>query len=196
MTEVKIIKVTGEDIRTYLDDLARLRIEVFREFPYLYEGDLDYEREYLSTYTQASYAALIVALADHQVVGASSCLPLEEEVEAIRLPLSATTYAEQEIMYLGESVLLKQFRGHGIGVAFFRLREAYARSLGRKYASFCAVVRPEDHPQRPANYQPLTTFWQKRGYAPLPRVAARLQWKDVGLEQETPKTLGYWIKAL
>ena len=25
------------------DDLARLRIEIFRDFPYLYEGDLDYE---------------------------------------------------------------------------------------------------------------------------------------------------------
>jgi hypothetical protein len=33
--------VTGPIISSVIDDIARLRIEVFREWPYLYEGDLD-----------------------------------------------------------------------------------------------------------------------------------------------------------
>ena len=32
-------RVTGSDIAPHVEDLARLRIEVFREFPYLYDGD-------------------------------------------------------------------------------------------------------------------------------------------------------------
>ena len=39
--------LTGADVRTVLDDVARLRISVFRDFPYLYDGSLDYERDYL-----------------------------------------------------------------------------------------------------------------------------------------------------
>ena len=43
-------RLTRSEAETAFDDLARLRIEVFRDFPYLYEGDLDYERQYLSTF--------------------------------------------------------------------------------------------------------------------------------------------------
>ena len=51
----------GPDIEPYLDDIARLRIRVFREWPYLYEGDAAYEADYLRTYTQASRS---IAVAD------------------------------------------------------------------------------------------------------------------------------------
>ncbi|HBF93820.1 MAG TPA: GNAT family N-acetyltransferase, partial [Marinobacter adhaerens] len=42
---VSIRRLSGDQIKPYLDDLARLRIEVFRHFPYLYDGDMDYERK-------------------------------------------------------------------------------------------------------------------------------------------------------
>jgi hypothetical protein len=42
---------TGADVGQVLDDLARLRIAVFRDWPYLYDGDLAYERRYLELYT-------------------------------------------------------------------------------------------------------------------------------------------------
>ena len=42
--------LTGTDLDTALDDLARLRITVFRDWPYLYDGDLDYERRYLAEF--------------------------------------------------------------------------------------------------------------------------------------------------
>ena len=40
----------GPDLDAALDDLARLRIAVFRDWPYIYEGSLDYERAYLESY--------------------------------------------------------------------------------------------------------------------------------------------------
>ena len=35
-----------------LGDVAALRIAVFRDWPYLYDGDADYEARYLDTYAQ------------------------------------------------------------------------------------------------------------------------------------------------
>jgi hypothetical protein len=56
-------------------------------------------------------------------------------------------------------------RGPGAGHRFFYAHEAHARSLGRRYAAFCSVIRSADHPQRPDAYNALDPFWRKRGYA-------------------------------
>ena len=42
------------------------------------------------------------------------------------------------ICYFGESILLPQYRGRGIGKEFFRRREAHARKLGTRITAFCA----------------------------------------------------------
>ena len=81
---------------------------------------------------------------------------------------AASGFDVASIFYCGESVLEPAYRGHGIGHRFFDLREAHARALGGfRSITFCAVVRPPDHPQRPAEYRPLDAFWRKRGYAPV-----------------------------
>jgi hypothetical protein len=42
----KIITYTGNAARFFLRETAKLRIAVFREFPYLSEDSYDYEMEY------------------------------------------------------------------------------------------------------------------------------------------------------
>ena len=59
---VSIRRLSGDQIKPYLDDLARLRIEVFRHFPYLYDGDMDYERKYLDTYARSPESLFVLAL--------------------------------------------------------------------------------------------------------------------------------------
>jgi GNAT superfamily N-acetyltransferase len=196
MPDIEIIKLSGPDIKSYLEQLATLRIEVFREFPYLYDGDHAYELEYLQRYVEAKDAAVFLAIEGEKVVGASTCLPLTQEIDAIRLPMTSTDFPENAILYLGESVLLSPYRGRGIGLEFFRLREAHARDLDKAYCCFCAVDRPENHPLKPKAYRNLHAFWKKRGYSPLPGIKTQLKWKDVNQDQETSKSLMFWIKAL
>ena len=193
---IEVVKISGKDAARYLDRVAQLRIRVFRDFPYLYDGTPEHEQEYLGRYLQAKDFALMLALDGETVVGASTCLPLSQETEEILQPLTETGFQANEVLYLGESVLDKAYRGQGIGKIFFRLREEHGHQLGMKYASFCAVERPEDHPLRPKNYQPLHGFWQKYGYSPLPRVQATLAWKDIDEEQESGKKLTFWLKKL
>ena len=101
-----------------------------------------------------------------------------------------------QIFYCAESVLLRDYRGLGIGHAFFDAREAHARKLGLAFSAFCSVIRPADHPARPGNYRPLDDFWRKRGYEPLPGVTARFSWKDLGEATDTEKTLQFWMRRL
>lgn len=187
--------LTGPGLDAALDDVARLRIAVFRDFPYLYDGDLDYERRYLATYRDSPGAVLVGAFDGARLVGAATGTPLEDHAEFAR-PFEGTGLAAAQIFYCAESVLLPEYRGRGVGHRFFDLREAHARALGRSHSAFCAVIRPADHPLRPPGYAPLDPFWRKRGYAPLPGVVAEFSWRDLGDEGETPKPLQFWIRRL
>ena len=70
---------TGSDLARYIPELAQLRIRVFRDFPYLYEGDLDYERRYLETYTRSPGSVIVLVFDGNDIVGASTGLPLSDE---------------------------------------------------------------------------------------------------------------------
>ncbi|MFC0200019.1 GNAT family N-acetyltransferase [Paracoccus rhizosphaerae] len=185
----------GDDLAAALDDVARLRITVFRDWPYLYDGDRDYERDYLRAY-QSPGAVVVVAEDAERIVGASTGAPMADHAADFGAAFAGRPEPLSDIFYCAESVLLPEYRGHGLGHAFFDAREAHARSLGARYAAFCSVVRPADHPARPADYRPLDGFWRKRGYAPLPGVVAHYSWRDLGADAETDKPLQFWMRSL
>jgi len=194
---VRLSRLTGDALRGAIDDLARLRITVFRAFPYLYDGDLDYEARYLETYLQSRDSALIGAFDDARLVGAATALPLEDETDDFKTPITGQGFDPAQVFYFGESVLLPTYRGRGIGVAFFEEREAWARRLGRfTVACFCAVDRPADHPRRPPDYLPLDGFWRNRGFEPVPGLETTYAWKDLDESVESPKRMRYWMKRL
>lgn len=193
---VQIKSFTGQQARPYLKQLARLRIEVFREYPYLYDGNWEYEQKYLETFTHSDQSLVVVALDGAKVVGASTGIPLAAEPEALQNVWKNTAYSVHEIFYFSESVLQKEYRGQGIGVQFFQHRETWAQSLGFRYAVFCGVIRAANDPRRPAAYQPLDRFWQHRGYSLKPGVVGKISWKEVDEIAESEKELQFWMKQL
>lgn len=188
--------LSGEGIAPFVPDLARLRVGVFRDWPYLYEGSLDYERKYLAKYVRLARATVVLARDGDAVVGASTALPLVEAEAELRAPFLDAGLDPAEVYYYGESVLLAPYRGRGAGVRFFAEREGRARALGFGYATFCGVVRPPDHPARPPDYVPLDAFWTKRGFVPRPDLMASFEWRDVGGTVPTRKPMAFWLKSL
>ena len=193
---IRVEPLTGPALEAALDDVARLRMTVFRDFPYLYDGDMDYERRYVASYRDSPGAILVGAFDGGRLVGAATGTPLADHAEAFAAPFAGTGVALDRVFYCAESVLLADYRGQGIGHRFFDLREAHARALGFTHAAFCAVIRPADHPARPADYRPLDAFWTARGYVQLPGVIAEFGWRDLGDAQETRKRLQFWMRAL
>ncbi len=189
-------RLVGEAIRAALDHVADLRIRVFREWPYLYDGDPAYERDYLSTYASSPRSVCILARDGERVVGAATGIPLTDETEEVRQPFREAGLPLQRIFYFGESVLLPAYRGRGIGVEFIRRREAFAREQGFATVVFCSVQRPRDHPRRPGDYVPLDEFWRKRGFAPEAGLQAWFRWRDLDDHEETVKPLRFWSRRI
>ncbi len=190
-------RLSGPELNQYIDELAQLRMRVFRDFPYLYDGDSDYEARYLKTYIEAPDSVIVLAFDGKKVVGASTGLPLRHEMAEVKQPFLDAGYHLDDIFYCGESVLLPDYRGQGAGVAFFDHREDHAKHLqGIKYSCFCGVQRPANHPARPADYVPLDQFWRNRGYEKRPELATHFSWKEVGEADESLKPMTFWMKPL
>jgi GNAT superfamily N-acetyltransferase len=193
---VRLLEVAGPDLAPWIPALGELRIRVFREFPYLYDGDAAYEREYLSVYLRSPRSLAVLALSPEGApLGATTCLPLADEQEAFQAPFRAAGLDPAAFLYLAESVVLPEHRGHGLGRQFFTRREAHARRLGLNSAAFCSVDRPADHPGRPAGWKPLDAFWSGLGYVRRPGLRAVFPWKELGETQESPKTLTFWTRT-
>jgi GNAT superfamily N-acetyltransferase len=194
MPETRILR--GAALDAALDDVALLRIAVFRDWPYLYDGDLAYERAYLEVYRRSADAVLVGAFDGPKLVGAATGTPLADHAEDFQAAAPHLAAPIERTYYCAESVLLPAYRGQGLGHAFFDAREAHARALEATHAIFASVIRPADHPARPADYRPLDAFWHKRGYAPVTGVTVSYAWRDLGAAEETAKPLQVWQRAL
>lgn len=190
-------RVGGADVGPWLDDVARLRIAVFRDWPYLYDGDLAYEREYLSAYARSADSVFVLALDGERVVGTATGLPLADDSDEFQRPWRGAGRSVDEVFYFGESVLLPAYRGQGIGHAFFDGREAHARALGRfACTAFCAVDRDSQDPRRPAGHRGNEAFWTKRGYVRQPGLTVRLAWQERGEPAPSEKPLTFWTRPI
>lgn len=194
---IDIISVEGANIAQWLDQLAELRIRIFRDFPYLYDGTMDYERNYLETYVNSNDSIAVLALDQGQVIGASTGLPLSDEEPDFQAPFQRAGYDLDKIFYCAESVLLPAYRGQGIYKHFFEQREVKAQGIGHiRWMTFCAVERAEDHPLRPKNFQPLNAVWQRFGYSPAPGLKTSFTWKDIDEASPSPKIMAFYLKLL
>lgn len=194
---LRLEALRGAGLIRYLSDVARLRISVFRAWPYLYDGDVAYEEAYLGAFVSAPGAIVVGAFDAGELVGASTAAPLAGEPAFATTPFTARGLPLTEYFYFGESVLVSRYRGQGIGVAFFAAREAVAADTpGVRACTFCAVVRDADDCRRPQDYRPLDDFWRRRGYGIWPGMTTHISWREVGAQAETNQPMQFWRKDI
>ena len=188
--------LSGAALLPHLDAVAALRIAVFRDWPYLYDGDVAYEREYLDAYAQSPDSIVVLARVGDMVIGAGTGIPLAADSADFHAPFLARGFDVAKVFYCGESVLLPAYRGRGIGHAFFDAREAHARALGGfEWTAFASVDRDADDPRRPIDHRGNEAFWGKRGYVRQPGMTMRLHWNEAGIgDIEHPLT--FWLRPL
>ena len=178
-----------------LEHLARLRAEVFRDWPYLYDGDPETEAAYLRSYKETEGAILIAAKDGARIVGCATGMPLASHEDASDVPLGSLGLDIDQVFYCAESVLLPAYRGMGAGHAFFDRREEHAREMGFEVSMFCAVERPEDHPLKPDDARSLAPFWAGRDYEARDAHVA-MTWRDIDEDEPREKRLRVWTKKL
>ena len=88
-----------------LPSLAALRIEVFRAWPYLYDGTLAYEQNYLQKFAASDGAVIVAAYDGDDIVGVATAAPMVHHAAEFAAPFQTRGYDITKIFYFGESVL-------------------------------------------------------------------------------------------
>lgn len=194
---LKVLRLKGGEIRPYVMELAKLRLAIFKEFPYLYEGSIEDELEYMKIYMHSPDSIMIVALDNQKAVGIATAMPLKQfTITECQKPFLDLSMNISDIFYFGESVLDKNYRGQGIYRQFFQEREAAAKAYGSHTVTFCAVERSKNHPHCPQNYRSLDKVWEHFGYKKHPEILTYFVWKDIGDKHKTAKPMIFWMKQL
>ncbi|APJ05026.1 hypothetical protein AXG55_00545 [Silvanigrella aquatica] len=189
-----------EDIKSHIDEMAKLRIEVFKEYPYFYDGSLSYEKEYLSNYLKSPNATVIAAFKENEMIGAATAILLSDSYEEAKAPFLKRGYNLNNIMYFGDSVIIPQFRGLGTGHRFFMHRELFALSFKNvNLITFFHVDRnknPKYLNQKPTNYFDIESLWLSHRYAPAEGIVTTFSWKEFDEATESQKAMQFWTKKL
>lgn len=179
-----------------LDELAELRIEVFREFPYLYDGDKEYEAKYLGRYFESPHSFVMCARLNGELIGATTAIWLPDESPMITEAFQGRHDLET-VVYFGESLIRRPFRGRGLGKKFFAERELFAKTFDQvRWTSFCSVIRDANDPRRSAGDRSPEHLWWKMGYHPVVGMECKITWKEIGENSPSPKRLQFWVKQL
>ncbi len=193
--------VQGQGLLPHVNTLAEMRINLFKNFPYLYAGSLN-EREigYVKRFAQNEHALLGIAQIENTVAGMLTGIPLVCDLEIVAHAdsiFAAAGLNAHEYYYFGDALVLQQFRNLGIARALFAVLEAKVKSLGYKKACFLVEDGDEHHPMRPENFKQ-GLLWSKLGYKKT-SILATMSWPTIqvnGAVQECNHTLTFWIKDL
>jgi GNAT superfamily N-acetyltransferase len=199
MNNLKIITdqlFSGTAIANVLDDLATLRLEIFREYPYLYEGRRKDELDYLGTYAKVVDACAILAYYGSTIIGAATGMPLIHEDAQTLDAFARASLPLGEIYYVGELLFRPAWRNTGLGRKSLARLENHVHSFGSYRMLTCATVeRPDDHPLRPLDYIPITRFLAKTGFARLTGVTTHFKWLETdGVKRD--HSMQFWVKDL
>ncbi len=193
---VTIKPLFGEQIHKHLEEFAHLRINIFKNYPYLYNGNINYEKDYLNAYLQSQNSVLIGAFYNNELVGGATAILMQDSYPEVKQPFLAQNYNINNIVYFGESVLLDRFQNSGIGHKFFIHRELFALSYKNvNYTTFCHVVRDSNSLNITNTIDnKLYALWNSHRYFKDKNLTSFFSWQDIGEKNETQKTMQFMLK--
>lgn len=190
MSEAIFEVARGARIGGYIERLGRFRIEVFREYPYLYDGEMEYERKYLGRYAARPNSFLIFCEDANGFVAACTGICMDGAGEEFCEIFSQEDTSE--ICYIGEVMIKEGYRGQGLGSKLLSKAMKLIKEGGYKKAVLCAVDRDEKRHLRPKDYVAPDNLWLKFGFKKLSDKKIYYDWRDIGETCETQKRMSVW----
>lgn len=191
----------GKDVKKYLELVSKFRIKLFAKYPYLYKGDLEYEKKYIDSYANNTQSTIAAAKIDQEIIGLSTGIPLISESEI--LSEADSLFKNQhidpkKIYYYGEIMVLPKFRGHNISSRLLNAQDELIKTWGYTHVSLLTVVREKNHPLQPINYKSTDIVWEKMGYHKT-GLQLKFYWptfQNDGTIKEEDHVLELWLREI
>ena len=194
---ISIEVLKGPEVIPYLQKVAQLRIEFYRNYPYLYEGNLTDEETYLSMYAKSKDSLLVIAKNGDDVVGAVTGIPMLETKKENKWLYTQKQTPDEHIFYLGELVLSQDYQNSTLQEMLYLQLENAVKGL-EKYSilAVCEIERSPEDTKKPVSAFSSEVLWAGRGFIKQPELYTTNAWKDVGDLEKSDHHLFFWYKAL
>jgi hypothetical protein len=192
---ITLIALTGKEAKEYLPQIANIRINMFKEFPYLYKGSLEDEKIYLDTYFNSKDTIILLAFDKQRLIAFSNSIPLEQEMDEIKQPFIKNNIDIKKYLYIGEMMIYPEHRNKNLFNIMYKFHEDNAKSIYSNIV-FMSVTRSRNHPSKPRNYRPLDILWKHNGYQELNKIKINLSWKQIDTNKLEENKLSVWSKKL
>lgn len=198
---IEIFSLRGKEILPFAEDLFTLRIAIFKEFPYLWEGKIEEEKNsiYNKKFLESEDAVMVIAKDKRtkSIIGIASANSLKNEISDLQNILLQRGLNPAEFFYFRESMLLPEYRGLGIGKIFLQEREKIAKQHPQiNHITFFCVERDHNDPRKPHDYRSPYLLWHKEGFKKRDDIHHTFEWKIVEEEKPIPNKIVFWIKNL
>lgn len=189
--------IEGPWSKAQAEAVISMRMTVFREWPYFYAGDTKSEVEYITPYKESLGSCLVIAKKENKIIGLVTGIPLEAMDEFFTAPFKKASLPISSIFYLGEILLLKEFRGRGVGYEMYKSFENKIRE--RRNVTHIAILRlryEKNDPKKPKDYKPLEEFWTRLGYVENPNLFLNIPYQEIGQKGKTDHSFFYSLKEI
>ncbi|MBK7963087.1 MAG: GNAT family N-acetyltransferase [Bdellovibrionales bacterium] len=191
----------GAEILPQIETVSQLRIQEFKNYPYLYVGTKEYEENYLRGFATDPKSCLAIARMDGEVAGIATAMPLKSDADILKDVEKVFAEAGEQIelyYYFGEFIVLSKYRRLGISMRIEKDLEAIARS--QKFSKLClsTVVREQNDSRRPPDYKATDSVWSKMGFF-VTRLKIEYHWPTIqedGRVVDTINSMRFWEKVL
>jgi ribosomal protein S18 acetylase RimI-like enzyme len=182
--------------------LSKFRLRYFREYPYLYVGTEDYEREYLARYIANPTARLLIARDAEKIVGVAIGTMLSTEtdfvVPQIEKQLQQHHIQPQHCFYFGEMIFDPEHRSRGIGKQMLELLKNAGKEQGAERFCFLAINRQSTDVRRPVDYTDPDIIFEKLGFEKTDGLLT-MEWPTIqpdGRVEEATNRLDFWVDRI
>lgn len=196
MENIKFQLVKGIDTIQYIDTLAQKRIDAFKAYPYLYLGDLQQEKDFLNKFCQSENTRIIILQSQDSIVGIATASPLTEAFDQCQNAFKQTAFQIDQMLYIGECIIDKEFQNQGLGRKVNALLEDDAKLSHFKFTTFCSVVRPLNDDRMPETYYQPSSIFTKYGYIKHEDIRCEFEWPMVPSGQTQRNEMVFWVKSL
>lgn len=191
---------TGKDVQAIVPFIAQQRVSEFREYPYLYEGNIAEDTEHCQWFAQLPHSAVAVAYLAGKPVGfisSTSFADFDVHFKGSIALFENNGLDPHNFIYIPEAIIMPEHRGKSLTEKLHALIEKHAKSLG--YKGICFAEESHDkHPLKPATYKGLEGLFLRAGYTKT-QMIIKFPWLTIqpdGSLKDEDHELCYWIKNL
>lgn len=191
---VKTELLVGDQILPYLEQISQLYINIYEEFPYLFQGDVEQQKVAIKEhYISKKTGIVCLLLIENQVVGAGLGCALIESSDKFKEPFIKQKYAIDNLFFWGELILEPVYRGKKLGKKLYQKMGEAIKQSGYSSVCFCTVERSDDHPSKPDTYKSLEPLWEKLGFKKDEKLTFTGRWQEIGKEEATDQPMVFWV---